>query len=50
MGTVGGKKEARKKVMSKDDFIRSPQKFKAEKAVVDDMMLAEFKVLLIRAV
>ena len=35
---------ARRNIMSKDDFIRSPQKFKEEKAAVDEMMLAEFKV------
>lgn len=29
--------------MAKEDFIRSPQKFKEEKAAVDAMMLAEFK-------
>jgi hypothetical protein len=38
------KKETRKAIMEKEDFIRSPQKFKAEKAVVDALMLAEFKV------
>ena len=38
------KKELRKDIMQKEDFIRSPQAFKAEKATVDAMMLAEFKV------
>jgi len=37
------KKEARKKVMSKDDFIRSPTQFKEQKEAVDKMMLDEFK-------
>jgi len=36
------KKEARKKVMSKDDFIRSPTQFKEQKEAVDKMMLDEF--------
>jgi hypothetical protein len=38
------KKDARKLIMTKDEFIRSPQEFKAEKQAVDAMMLAEFKV------
>jgi 4-hydroxy-3-methylbut-2-enyl diphosphate reductase len=37
------KKDARKLIMTKDEFIRSPQEFKAEKLAVDAMMLAEFK-------
>lgn len=31
--------------MSKDEFIRSPSQFKAEKQAVDAMMIAEFKVV-----
>ena len=38
------KKEARKKVMAKENFIRSPNKFKEQKEAVDKMMLDEFKV------
>ncbi len=43
MSTEVSKKEQRKQIMSKDDFMRSPQEFKSEKQVVDAMMLAEFK-------
>lgn len=50
MSTEGAisKRDARRNIMSKDDFIRSPQKFKEEKAAVDEMMLAEFKSTLVQ--
>ena len=44
MSSPPSKKDARKSIMGKEDFIRSPNVFKQEKAVVDAMMLAEFKV------
>lgn len=43
MSSTTSKKEVRKGIMAKADFIRSPNKFKEQKAVVDAMMLAEFK-------
>lgn len=43
MSSAPSKKDARKSIMGKEDFIRSPNVFKQEKAVVDAMMLAEFK-------
>jgi 4-hydroxy-3-methylbut-2-enyl diphosphate reductase len=37
------KRDKRRDIMGNEDFIRSPSKFKNEKAAVDAMMLAEFK-------
>lgn len=47
MAEAVSKKDQRKGIMGKKDFIRSPQAFKEEKAAVDAMMLAEFKSTLL---
>jgi len=47
MSSAPSKKEARKSIMGKTDFIRSPNVFKQEKEAVDAMMLAEFKSTLL---
>lgn len=42
------KRDTRRQIMSKEEFIRSPTQFKTEKAIVDQMMLAEFKSALLK--
>eukprot|EP00617_Octactis_speculum_P021178 CAMPEP_0185766642 /NCGR_PEP_ID=MMETSP1174-20130828/38551_1 /TAXON_ID=35687 /ORGANISM="Dictyocha speculum, Strain CCMP1381" /LENGTH=418 /DNA_ID=CAMNT_0028450421 /DNA_START=166 /DNA_END=1422 /DNA_ORIENTATION=+ len=42
------KRDARRKIMSKDSFVRSKAKFKEENAAVQELMLAEFKSLLLK--